>query len=142
MEIGGPEVVLDGAAAATAPASPRFAHAGDLRYARGGNWIRQGLPGLVGALLEALEHAVLHQWRAGSLVPPACCVQPQYEVEGRRARTVQTSLGPVHFTWHRLRCRRGHARWIPLRAWLGLAPGQRHSRELERQAREAAQAQS
>jgi hypothetical protein len=101
-----------------------------------------GLPGLLGLLLQVVDQDLLAAWRAGALAPPACCPRPAWEVEGVRRRTLKTSLGTVPFAWHRLRCRRCRARWIPLRVALHLAARQRHSAELEQRVLEAVRAQS
>ena len=53
-----------------------------------------------------------------------------------------TSLGIVAFTCQQLRCHQCGHLWVPLRDALGLAPHQRHSAELERQAIETASEQT
>jgi hypothetical protein len=102
----------------------------------------RGLAGMLSLLLRLLDRELLQAWRVGKLVPPACCARQAYEVEREQHLSIRTSLGQVPFAWHRLRCRHCHARWIPLRAYLRLAPNQRHSAELERRAIEAASTQS
>ena len=102
----------------------------------------QGMAGVLSLLLSLMDRALLQAWRTGALLPPVCCAHPAYEVEGTRKRVIRTSVGRVSFAWHRLRCRHCHARWIPLRTYLGLQRQQRHSAELEQRGLEASSSQS
>ena len=39
-----------------------------------------GLPGMLMLLLHLLDRELLRAWRAGELIPPACCDRQAYEV--------------------------------------------------------------
>lgn len=104
--------------------------------------VTEGAPGILSLWLQLLDQELIEQWRAGQLAPPDCCAHPHYKMHATLSRTLDTSLGSVTFPWRQLRCQTCGHFWRPLRDALGMAPYQRHSRELEQQAIETASEQT
>jgi len=95
----------------------------------------KGEPGIVGLLLMVFDESLFRRlttenaegWR-----PRPCCQSPRYEFLAKRKRSFRTSVGHVQISWTRLRCRRCGKTVIPLREFLGVAPYQPKTAELER----------
>lgn len=95
---------------------------------------REGIAGFVSLLLELVDSylcwRLIHQqqgWR-----PKSCCRQPVYALQGRIKRRIRTSVGVIHLSWRRLRCRCCGRSFLPLREFLDLRRYQSKSDELER----------
>jgi len=92
----------------------------------------EGIAGFVSLLLELVDAhlcwRLIHQrpgWQ-----PKPCCEQPDYELQNRVARRIRTSIGVIHLSWRRLRCRCCGRSLLPLREFVGLCRYQSKSNEL------------
>ena len=105
---------------------------------------REGMAGFMGLILSLLDENLSLDIALGrdGWRPAPCCSDPRYESQGRRQRSFRTSVGKVKINWRRLRCRHCGRSTVPLREFLGLAPYQSKSSELERTVVEVVSEQS
>jgi hypothetical protein len=105
---------------------------------------KEGLPGFVGLILRLTDEMVCKNMVEGRSKhnPPECCCKPRYEYQGSLSRQFRTSVGTVKIQWRRLRCSNCGCTNIPLRDFLGLAPYQSKTPELEKMVTEVVSEQS
>jgi len=105
---------------------------------------REGIAGFVSLLLELVDAQLcwklIHQPQGWQ--PKPCCERPAYELQNRVRRRIRTSIGVIHLSWRRLRCRHCDRSFLPLREFLGLRRYQSKSSELERIVTEVVSEQS
>ena len=104
---------------------------------------QQGLAGVVGLILGLVDEKVCMDIVAGRRsMQKACCSRPHYNHKERLERQFRTSAGEVKIRWRRLECRNCGSTVIPLREFLGIAPYQSKSSELEKMVAEVVSEQS
>ena len=105
---------------------------------------REGMAGVIELILSLLDEklALDLYLKRGPWRPSPCCDHPRYDSHGRREKRIRTSCGEVKLSWRRSRCRNCGAVVVPLREFLGLAPYQSKTGELERMVKEVVSEQS
>lgn len=95
--------------------------------------LTRGLAGIMELVLKLIdEHLCISICRkTADHSLPECCGKSAYEIANRRPRTFRTGLGVVNIQWRYLRCKRCGKTIVPLRDFLGLAPHQVKTAELE-----------
>jgi len=104
---------------------------------------KEGLAGFVGLLLRLVDEKIcMDMIRGTRTCAPFCCDQPRYGHQGQLDRQFRTSVGTVKIRWRRLECQHCGSTIIPLRQFLGLAPYQSKTAELEKVVAEVVSEQS
>ena len=95
---------------------------------------KKGLAGFVGLILRLTDERLCREMvqKKTKHDRPACCSEPRYEYQGLLCRQFRTSVGTVAMRRRRLRCCNCGRTNIPLRDFLGLAPYQSKTSELEK----------
>lgn len=107
---------------------------------------REGMAGVAGLVLSLIQEQLcigLCQDRPDTWRPAnPCCCRPQYEPAQRRSRQFRTRIGVIRLPWRLLRCRNCGKTLTPLREFLGMAPYQSKTAELEQMVVEVVSEQS
>jgi hypothetical protein len=104
---------------------------------------QKGIAGIVSLILRLLDEKICTDITCGKrAVKQHCCDNPRYEHQDQQQRQFRTSIGTVALRWRRLRCRHCGKSIIPLRQFLGLAPYQSRTAELEKMVTEVVSEQS
>ena len=95
---------------------------------------KKGMAGFVGLILRLTDERLCSEMvqKKTKHDRPTCCSVPRYEYQGLLCRQFRTSVGTVAIRWRRLRCCNCGRTNIPLRNFLGLAPYQSKTSELEK----------
>ena len=106
---------------------------------------KDGIAGIASLVLNVIDEQltlnlcrnVPDTWR-----PETICCEGQYELAERRGRTLRSRVGTLQLHWRRVRCRRCGKTLVVLRDFMGLAPYQRKTNELEQTVVEVVSEQS
>ena len=95
---------------------------------------KKGMAGFVGLILRLTDERICREMvqKKAKHDRHSCCSEPRYEYQGLLCRQFRTSVGTVAMRWRRLRCCNCGRTNIPLRDFLGLAPYQSKTSELEK----------
>lgn len=104
---------------------------------------QDGMAGVIGLVLRLVDEKICTEMVSGKRSSPSpCCASPHYGYLDQRERQFRTSAGTVRIRWRRLECTGCGATTIPLRDFLGLAPYQSKTAELEKVVAEVVSEQS
>ncbi len=104
---------------------------------------QEGMAGMIGLILRLVDEKICMDMVSGKREAPSpCCTSPHHVSLDQRERQFRTSAGTVRIRWRRLECTCCGATLLPLRDFLGLAPYQSKTAELEKVVAEVVSEQS